>query len=354
MSINYNKYIFSTGTHYIANSGGDSKGGISGDKAGDQNGKEWQLRSWYNRPWTCVLRHPDPKVRRLIAELGIEGALNDLIGYDQGQRTTFWAQLKVSGYRPANIKVACEEDCSAGVSSIIKAVGFLLGIVALQNVSSSNSSRTIREALLKAGFVELTASKYRTSGKYNLPGDVLLYVNHHVAINITRGKLAEGEVADSVDTSAPDTYKLGERELRDGCTGSDVVDLQKALIALGYSCGSCGADGEYGSDTAKAVKKFQTAKGLPATGVADSATIKAILTGDDLTVTEKPVSGPCVTISGCTACNIRTGPGKEYKSVGEAHSGDVFSAPETENWVPIIHNGAVAWVSGLYAQKVGD
>ena len=127
MAINYDKYIGSTGTHYISNSGGDERGKITGGAAGDQTGGEWKLKAWYNRPWSHVLRHPDPRVRRLIAELAIEAALNDCIGYDQNQRGTFWQQLKVSGYRPANIKTKCESDCSAGANSIVKAVGYLLG-----------------------------------------------------------------------------------------------------------------------------------------------------------------------------------------------------------------------------------
>lgn len=350
MAINYNKYINSKSTHYIANSGSDERGQYHGGKAGDQTGKEWQLRGWYNRPWTCILRHPDPKVRRLIAELGIEGALNDMNGYDQYQRLTFWQELKTVGYRPSNITTACEQDCSAGVSAVIKATGYLLGIVELQNVSASNNSSTIREALLKAGFVEYTAAKYRTSGKYNLPGDVLLYVNHHVAINITRGAQAEGEVAESVDVPSPATYKLGDRVLKDGMTGSDVRELQSALIYLGYDCGPDGADGDFGPNTALALKAFQTVHDIDATGIADAETIAALT---ETTNIYSSSNAPRVTISGCSKCNIRTGPGKEYGVVGTASSGDTFEPPDP-GWVPIMFQGQPRWVSGLYATKAGD
>ena len=40
----------------ISNSGSDENGKYSGGQAGDQTGKEWQIRSWYNRPWNYVLR----------------------------------------------------------------------------------------------------------------------------------------------------------------------------------------------------------------------------------------------------------------------------------------------------------
>ncbi len=39
------------------------------------------MRSWYNRPWLVVLRHPDQKVGLKLAQLAIDAALNDRIGY---------------------------------------------------------------------------------------------------------------------------------------------------------------------------------------------------------------------------------------------------------------------------------
>ena len=53
----------------ISNSGHDENGKYLGGKAGDQTGTEWALIPWYNRPWKCVLRHPDAKVRAKLAEL---------------------------------------------------------------------------------------------------------------------------------------------------------------------------------------------------------------------------------------------------------------------------------------------
>ena len=96
----------------ISNSGKDEKGKYTGGKAGDQTHEEWNIRDWYDRPWSVVLRYPDPEVRNLIAELAEKAANNDHVGYDQWERTTFWKQLEVSGYDPANITVDCESDYS--------------------------------------------------------------------------------------------------------------------------------------------------------------------------------------------------------------------------------------------------
>ena len=56
--------------------------------------------------------------------------------------------------------------------------------------------------------------------------------------------------------------------LKRGSSGPDVVRLQKGL---GIS-----ADGKFGPGTEKALKEWQTGSGLPATGVADAATLKKI------------------------------------------------------------------------------
>ena len=64
--------------------------------------------------------------------------------------------------------------------------------------------------------------------------------------------------------------------LKKGASGSNVKDLQKQLIALGYSCGSKGADGKFGDDTLKAVKQFQKDQGLKADGIVGKDTWTAL------------------------------------------------------------------------------
>ena len=63
-----------------------------------------------------------------------------------------------------------------------------------------------------------------------------------------------------------------------GLTYNDSTkELQQALIAKGYSVGSSGADGKFGSDTTLALKKFQKDSGLPQTGSIDQATKDALM-----------------------------------------------------------------------------
>ena len=64
--------------------------------------------------------------------------------------------------------------------------------------------------------------------------------------------------------------------LQNGSSGSEVKKLQQALINAGYSVGSTGADGIYGSNTAAAVKAYQKANGLSADGIAGNQTLSKL------------------------------------------------------------------------------
>lgn len=69
-----------------------------------------------------------------------------------------------------------------------------------------------------------------------------------------------------------ETVTKAVRVLRRGMDGADVKTLQAALIAYGFSCGSAGADGDFGSGTEAALRKFQTRYGLGADGIAGNGT----------------------------------------------------------------------------------
>ena len=170
----------------ISSSGHDERNKYSGGAAGDQTGTEWRLMNWYSYPWNCVLRHPNPTVRAKLAELHTAAAKNDKIGYDQGQRDTYWVQLRQAGYDPGKITAACEADCSAGVIANVRAVGYLLGLDELKNVSASYTGN-MRSGLKAAGFQVLTDSKYLTTGDYLAAGDILLNDVHHTAVVVTDG-----------------------------------------------------------------------------------------------------------------------------------------------------------------------
>ena len=236
-----------TNMSLISNSGHDENGKYSGGKAGDQTGTEWALIPWYNRPWKCVLRHPDAKVRAKLAELGIKAAKNDLVGYDQGQRGTYWEHLKASNYDPSQITIACEGDCSAGVIANIKAAGYLLGIDALKNINATYTGN-LRPGAKAAGFQVLTESKYLTGPDYLLAGDILLNDSHHTATNVQDGSKSGG-----AGTSGSGSTNSGSGTISGG--NSKTANIKNGQQWLNSNYGDkliqfCGAklevDGSYG------------------------------------------------------------------------------------------------------------
>ena len=342
MSIDYNKYIMSTGTHYISNSGQDENKGYHGGKAGDQTGKEWQLKAWYNRPWSVVLRYPDIAVGLKIADLGCAAALNDKIGYDQWQRTTYWTQLQKAGYDPSKITTACEEDCTAGVTANVKAVGYLMSIKALQNLPTDTYSGNMRSRFVAAGFKALTASKYLTSPNYLLPGDILLYEGHHAATNITYGK--------DVRLSQPNTAPIEQpKGLHKGDEGSAVTKLQILLLKWNPKClPKYGIDGDFGPETEKAVKAFQAELCLPVTGVYDETTRKALAEVTESNKKQVVVMGDSVNVR--TAPNTTTGRilGIVHRDYHLPYQGQDSDA----GWHLVEYDGQNAWISGKYSKVV--
>ena len=65
--------------------------------------------------------------------------------------------------------------------------------------------------------------------------------------------------------------------IRRGNSGPLVEALQTNLIALGYSCGPDGADGDFGPNTENAVRKFQADKKLEIDGIVGPETYNAIV-----------------------------------------------------------------------------
>lgn len=339
MAINYNKYLDSTGTHYIANSGHDENNKYHGGQAGDQTGHEAELKAWYNRPWTVVLRYPDPAVGLCIAKLEVAMCLNNKIGYDQYQRTTYWKELVKAGYDPSAITTACEQDCTGGTTANVKAAGHIMGIKALEDIPVDTYSGNMKARFTKAGFRALTGSKYLTGPKYQLPGDVLLYEGHHAAVNITYGKYADrtGSVPKPAEPA-----KLGDRVLKNGCEGADVKELQLDLIKLGYDCGKWGADGEFGDATEMAVKSFQRDHGLDVDGEFGPLTLTAMANAGKRTV---KVTGEAV--------NVRKGPGMQYGILGVVRRGDRLpyqGQTFANGWHLVEYNGQNAAISGNYTE----
>lgn len=322
LSATHAKYINSTSIHYISNSGSDENGNYTGGQAGDQTGKEWQMRSWYNRPWSCVLRFPDQKVALKIAQLAIDAALNDNVGYDQSQNRTYLSQLKAVGWEPSKITVACEADCSAGVCANITAAGYLLGIPALQKHTGTYTGN-MRSALTKAGFTLLTDSKYLTSGDYLLPGDILLNDGHHTATNVTIGSKVKGDWKPTGSTPAAPTPTP---------TTTKYYRVRKTWANKASQIG--------------AFTVLQNAKNC-----VDANPGYAAFDDNGNQVYPAVVFSPYLVRVSIDDLNIRTGPGTDYSRTGEYTGKGVFTIVQEQDGWGKLKSGA-GWISLAYTTKL--
>ena len=146
------------------------------------------------------------------------------------------------------------------------------------------------------------------------------------------------------------------RVLCNGCEGEDVKALQSALIALGFSCGSWGADGEFGDCTEMAVRAFQAAHNLEVDGEYGPETRAALEAAvDAVDASANPEEARYVQIEKGKKCYIREGAGTEFKALGVAHSLDKlqYAGETAENgWHRVKYGNGLAWVSGKYGKLV--
>lgn len=153
-----------------------------------------------------------------------------------------------------------------------------------------------------------------------------------------------GETADPVQSSEslPEGLSKGDH-------GSAVTALQILLTKWNPKClPKYGIDGDFGSETEKAVKAFQAEDGLPVTGVYDEATRKAL---SEVTAAGKKqvvVTGDSVNVR--TAPNTTTGRilGVVHKDYHLPYQGQDSDA----GWHLIVYDGQNAWISGKYSKVV--
>lgn len=236
-----------TNMSLISNCGHDENGKYAGGKPGDQTGTEWALIPWYNRPWTCVLRHPDPEVRAKLAELATKAAKNDLVGYCQTHRGTYWDHLKASNYDPSQITIACEADCSSGVTANVKAAGYILGIEKLKNVPVT-STYYMCDTLKNADFQVLTDAKYLNSPDYLVSGDILLNVGHHTATNIQNGSKsgASGSASSGSTSTGSGTTSGGNSKTTNIKNGQKWLNSNYGNKLIQFCGAKLEVDGSYG------------------------------------------------------------------------------------------------------------
>ena len=170
---------------YIGHASIDENGRAYGGVAGDQTGQEVCIRTWYNRPWTVLLRPVSAAVAERMA-LFCEGVCkNDNVGYNQYQRNTLRLCAKAVDWDPAKIG-RCDTDCSAFMTVCAEAAG--VDVSGCYSYGNAPVTQTMRAKFVATGaFTALTDSKYLTSDAYLRRGDILVYEPGHTVMVLTDG-----------------------------------------------------------------------------------------------------------------------------------------------------------------------
>ena len=232
---------------------------------GDQTGGEVCIRTWYDKGWTSMAIHPDPDVRERHAQAVEDACKNDNIGYSQygaSNRNTLNIQAKKVGYDLAKVKKKCNCDCS----SLQNVAAVASGAPGVTYGSNGWTTSSMLAALKAAGYKIITASTYLKSSAYCVRGAIYVKLGSHTVCGLSNGSKA-AQTLKKAGASGSSSSGAGEsRILKRGMTGADVKAMQKGLIKAGYSCGSCGADGDFGANTEAALKSFQADHGLEVDG----------------------------------------------------------------------------------------
>lgn len=201
-------------------------------------------------------------------------------GYDQASR---WGQP--------------DYDCSSLVISAYRQAGVPLTCTYTGNM---------RGDMLSHGFKDVTASVDLATGAGLQRGDVLLNEAKHTALYIGSGQIVHasanerggatggkpgdqtgGEICvrgyynspwdcvlrlDEGEDKPGDTCTVELPEIAFGAKGEAVRAMQALLVLRGYSVGSCGTDGDYGSGTKFGLLDYQMDSGLDVDGVCGTQT----------------------------------------------------------------------------------
>ena len=150
------------------------------------------------------------------------------------------------------------------------------------------------------------------------------------------------EVPPQVSNDAPTGIKYGDE-------GADVQDMQRKLMRLGYDLPKWGADGEFGSETLKALQDFQQDNGLAVTGVYDAATQAA--------VAKKLDARKWVEVTGGTV-NVRTAPDTNSNILGvvQLHNRLPYQGETRQfngrDWYMVEYANRNGWISSKYSKIV--
>ena len=311
----------------------DERGKAYGGKAGDQTGREVSTQDWYlhSKGWR-VFRAKEPAAQEKIAKCMQAACNNPHIGYDQYQRNSLYTEASKFGFDVSKVTKDVETDCSA----LVRVCCAYAGIMGLP--SDFRTGNMPANLMATGRFSELKGDKYTKQSAYLRRGDILVTATsgHTVVV------LSDGPKADE-----DQPYKPGDRELKKGCEGEDVKQVQLSLLALGYGLPKYGADGDFGSETQKAVMAWQKDNGMKQTGVLSKEDVVR-LCGANRRV---EITGQRV--------NVRSAPNLNGRVLGTASLGESLpyqgeTRPDERgvDWHLVEFNDENGWISSTYGRMI--
>lgn len=185
-------------------------------------------------------------------------------------------------------------DCSSAVYTAWQSAGVPVKTYSLKKYGEAYTGVMLR-AFTANGFTDVTAKVNRSTGAGLVRGDVLLNAARHTAMYCGNGMEVEASINEKGtahggkpgDQTGKEflirSYRnypwtnvlrytgngvtiVEKNYLEMGDSGAAVKTMQTMLIECGYSCGEYGADGEFGTGTDIAVRRFQMKNGLTIDG----------------------------------------------------------------------------------------
>ena len=157
-----------------------SEYGTTKGSAGDQTGKELNIREWYSRPWDAVIRYKDSGIASKAVEIAKNLTESNLVGYSQTDRNSLYKVLKkynfdITKYIASDEKTNC--DCSSFVYACYACV-----LPRLRNDNNAPTTHTFIDFFDNYEFNVFTCENYVKTTKNLLNGDILLSIGKHTAI----------------------------------------------------------------------------------------------------------------------------------------------------------------------------
>ena len=161
-----------------------SEYGTIDGKDGDQTKREVRLDKWYKGGWHYVLRPKTKALAEKSAQACEAACNNNNIGYSQYRRNTLYTEALQVGMDLSKIKNPCCCDCSS-----LQHVCAIAGGARLSYGSNGLTTSTMVKAFVASGnYEKMSATKYLTSDKYLMRGDILVKEGSHTLMILEDGE----------------------------------------------------------------------------------------------------------------------------------------------------------------------